>query len=658
MNKSGFPFALALLIAFASPARAATKEPDPADDFFGPDKFHTVHIRMTEDAWDLMQPTRRPRPMAILADSIPDPASKPRRKGEPPPPPVPELPRHLPVRVSGETLAPNNFGWEYVYVASTVEIDGQPLANAAVRFKGNSSYDNFNRVLRRPFKVDFDRFVPGRKFRGLGSLNLNNNAFDPSCLREALSYEVYRRCGLPAPRTAFAVLHLTVEGGRYDHSFCGVYTLIEEMDEKAFLKAHFADPHGILLKPEGLRGLPYLGENWATYAEKYRAKTEQADPRLARRFIEAVKLLNYADDATFAAKASDYFDVDAILRYLAATTLIANLDSALVTGHNYYLYSNPSDQRISLMPWDMNLSFAGYGSTGPRDDQVYLSIAHPWAGHIKLFDRLMTIDANQKAYRAHLRDFVGHFYNPTTMNGLMDTMQAALRKADDHAAAAGHPTPAAEDTAHGGGFGNTRYTIRQFIAGRVRSVLDQLDGKETRTFEPAPTPHNLGFNWGVHAAPEYGNLVPMAEAVRRAADTDGDYRLTPREVRDAAASLFYQLVDEENPDSIDAQELARGLTPLMNGFGGGSNARSRGFFGFMSGNTSTGAAWANALFRAADTDADGKLTLVELTTFADQLHCLADRDQNGLLDDREIIEALDLLAAPTAEPSTTNRRPR
>ena len=70
MNKSGFPFALALLIAFASPARAATKEPDPADDFFGPDKFHTVHIRMTEDAWDLMQPTRRPRPMALLADSM------------------------------------------------------------------------------------------------------------------------------------------------------------------------------------------------------------------------------------------------------------------------------------------------------------------------------------------------------------------------------------------------------------------------------------------------------------------------------------------------------------------------------------------------------------------------------------------------------------
>jgi hypothetical protein len=39
-------------------------------------------------------------------------------------------------------------------------------------------------------KVEFDRFVPGRTFRGLHTLNLANNAFDGSLLREALSYEV------------------------------------------------------------------------------------------------------------------------------------------------------------------------------------------------------------------------------------------------------------------------------------------------------------------------------------------------------------------------------------------------------------------------------------------------------------------------------------
>jgi hypothetical protein len=303
------------------------------------------------------------------------------------------------------------------------------------------------------------------------------------------------------------------------------------------------------------------------------------------------------------------------------------------------------------MPWDMNLSFAGYGTTGPRDEQVDLSIDHPWAGKIKLFDRLMSIEANQKAYRAHLRRFVEEFFNPRTMHALMDTMQAALAKADNAAAAAGLPVPAAEDTPNGGGFGNTRFSIRQYITGRTRSVLDQLDGKSVHTFQPQPTPHNLGFNWGLSAGPEFGNLPQLAQAIRRAADADGDYRLTPREARDGVAALYYETVDEQNAESLQPRDLREGLTPLLRNLGQDNGRGRGGFFGMIGGgggNGSAGGAWTTAIFNAADEDHDVKLTLPELTTAVDRLFCLADRDQNGYLDDREIIEALDLVAAPQA----------
>ena len=648
MRRSGMWLAIlcaAAILPWAAPAIAVdTKQAqaDAADDFFGPDKFYALHIHLTEEAWQLMQPTRRARPMALIADSTPDPATRTVRKGATTRATIQTVAQANKIPpISGEKLPPNNFGWEYVYVKAAFECNGEVLRDVAVRFKGNSSYDNFNRSLRRPFKVDFDRFAAGRKFRGLGAVNLANNAFDTSQLRESLSYEVYRRAGVPAPRTALATVHLTVDG-RHDRAYVGVYTISEELDEKPFLKRNFGDAGGILLKPEAIRGLPYMGETWAPYAGQYRSKTNAVDPLLARRFIELVKLVNYADDATFRAKVGDYLAIDEFLRYVAASTLISNLDSALVTNHNYYLYANPRDGRVSIMPWDMNLSFAGYGTPGPRDDQVNLSIAHPWAGQIKLFDRVMAIEENQRAYRAHLRRFVEDFFNERTMHGLIDTMQGALREADKAALAARMPA-VSEELPSAGAFGRSRYTLRQYVTLRTQSVLDQLDGKDVATFEPRPNPPGMVFEWGLNAPPEFGVLPRMARAVRQQADADGDFGLSAREARDAVAALFFRVVNEENPEALVPRELRDGLNPLISEFSNGG--RSRGFFGLGGGNSDAAMAWARVIFRDADTDGDLKVTLEELTAMVDRTFCLADRDQDGRLDEREVLEGFDLVAA-------------
>jgi len=630
-----------LLFATALTVRAAAQKEEAAESFFGPDKIYTLHLHLSEADWQLMQPTRRARPAALVADSIPAPAAE--QSAKKPTTAQATLVSHREDKAtpfSGEQLPPNNFGFEFVYVKAALDCDGERLDNVAVRFKGNASYDNFQRSLRRPLNIDFDRFVPGQKFHGIQTLNLSNNAYDNSQLREALSYEVYRRAGVPAPRTAFAIVYLTVDG-RYDRTFVGLFTIIEEIDDKSFLKEHFGNTDGIVLKPEGIRGLPYMGENWTAYPQRYHAKTHDADPKLAGRFIDFVKLVNYADDATFKQKIGDYLNVEDFTRYLAATVLLSNLDSPLVTNHNFYLYENPADQKVWMLPWDMNLSFGGYG---PRDEQISLSISHPWAGQNKLFERVMSIEEYDKAYRKHLRAFVDQFFNPKTMNDLLDQMQIALRRADQ-AAIAAKEQPVSSDV-NGGGFGSTRYSLREFIPAREESVLAQLDRKNVPAFVPRPNPAMI-FNWGINAPSDFGSLPNMAQAIRKFADHDGDFQLGGREARDAVAVLYYLAADDEHPDSFDARDLTAALSPLLVSYANRERPQ-RGFLSFFGGAGGSDAAtrWADAIVRDADTDRDGRVTLDELINLVDRLFCTADRDHNGTLDEREIIEALDQLAAP------------
>ena len=67
----------------------------------------------------------------------------------------------------------------------------------------------------------------------------------------ATAFSVYRAAGVPASRTAYAELTLTVPG-KYDKELVGLYTIIEQVD-KTFLKAHFRNAKGLLPKQRSRR---------------------------------------------------------------------------------------------------------------------------------------------------------------------------------------------------------------------------------------------------------------------------------------------------------------------------------------------------------------------------------------------------------------------
>jgi spore coat protein CotH len=60
------------------------------------------------------------------------------------------------------------------------------LPRVGVRFKGNSSYGHPGR--KKPFRIDFDKFVKDQKIGDISSLSLGNNWGDPSFVREDSFY--------------------------------------------------------------------------------------------------------------------------------------------------------------------------------------------------------------------------------------------------------------------------------------------------------------------------------------------------------------------------------------------------------------------------------------------------------------------------------------
>ncbi|PWL41741.1 MAG: spore coat protein CotH, partial [Bacillota bacterium] len=120
------------------------------------------------------------------------------------------------------------------------------------------------------------------------------------------------------------------------------------------------------------------------------------------RLIQAIKGLNQGEDL------SDYLDVDGALRYFAANTVLVNLDSYVSSlKHNYYLYEK--DGVLTILPWDYNLSFAGF-QTGSASAAVNFPMDTPVSGvslsERPLLARLLEEESYLAQYHAYIQEIV------------------------------------------------------------------------------------------------------------------------------------------------------------------------------------------------------------------------------------------------------------
>lgn len=205
------------------------------------------------------------------------------------------------------------------------------------------------------FKLKINQ-VKGQKFLGLKKMTLNNMVQDPSMIHEALSYELFRAAGVPAPRTGYA--YVRVNGDDY-----GLYLNIETFDDVALERwfGPFDDPQHLY---EGEYGTDLMPGGAGAFEVDEGDGDDRSD-------LEALIAALADEDAPFTERVSGLANLEEMTRMWAVEKYIGHWDG-YSGGHgpllpnNFYLYSSASGE-FQMLPWgtdntwDEPLEFDGEG---------------------------------------------------------------------------------------------------------------------------------------------------------------------------------------------------------------------------------------------------------------------------------------------------------
>ena len=168
-----------------------TQEAKTQEEFWDESIIHKIHLEISNEEWKAMQPDHQ-RDVNNKNEDL-------KAKGE-----------------KQRKLHRSRFPWSQ----ASITINGTRFNDIGIRYKGNASFNLMHGSLKRNLKIKLDWVKEKQNYFSIETLNFNAGGLDPSKLREALGYWVFRKAGLPAPMTTFAEITLTIPG-RYDNEFLG-----------------------------------------------------------------------------------------------------------------------------------------------------------------------------------------------------------------------------------------------------------------------------------------------------------------------------------------------------------------------------------------------------------------------------------------------------
>ncbi len=312
-----------------------------------------------------------------------------------------------------------------VFVPAEVFYNGIEWYKVGVRFKGNSSLaSTWGRgILKLSLKLDFDEFeddypqIDNQRFYGFKKLSLKNNYEDKSMMREKVAGDVFRNAGLVASHTAFYTLYVDFGDGPV---YFGVYTLVEEVDDTV-LDEQFSDDDGNLYKPDGDAASFAEG----TFDEDELVKKTNEDEADFSDVQDLYTILHddsrTIDAESWRANLETVFDADVFLKYLAANTVIQNWDTYGKMTHNYYLYNDPSTDKLTWIPWDNNEALQeGKGSLNLNFSDLGGSSNWPLIGY------LYADEVYKAKYDSYVQEIVDGAFNASTIQAQYATYSALI----------------------------------------------------------------------------------------------------------------------------------------------------------------------------------------------------------------------------------------
>lgn len=349
------------------------------------------------------------------------------------------------------------------YHLTSVTYKDVTLDEVAIRTKGNSSLSSVIRMggERFSFNVDINEYVSGQTLLGMKKFVLNNMFNDPSYMREYIAYELLEEMGVATPQHSYVNVYVNNE-------LKGLYLLVEFVN-KDFLAQNFNHAEGDLYKPDGIGSdLQYISDNF-TYYSGVELKTNETSSDNGA-FIDLVSTMRFGD-------ALDLIDVDSVLRYMAVSVALSNLDSYHGSlAHNYYIYEQ--DNVFSFIPWDLNESFGSFSMGCERADIRGLYIDEPTDGSLSSRPLIAQIFANS----THLDTY--HGYLNQLITGPLSSTSFAARVAEIDSLISDHVN---DDPSAFYSFAQYQqnqtttvdrfYGLTSFINYRVANMTQQLNGQ-------------------------------------------------------------------------------------------------------------------------------------------------------------------------------------
>ncbi|HIK91072.1 MAG TPA: hypothetical protein EYG03_03640 [Planctomycetes bacterium] len=448
-----------LSILFALATTVFGQAADDSDSVFGMTSVLEVHLQFTPKEWKKLQPRAD---VNLDFDEALEGVIEDAMAG-----------RNFHSEKSSRPGIVGYSGVDHQYGMANVTIDDETVHGVGVRYKGNGTFFAGHATRKYSFKIDFPEFHDDLEFRGLKKINLNNSVTDPSMLREALSYELFREAGVPASRTGWAKVYLTVDG-ETDHKYLGLYLMVEQVD-KRFLKRVYGSSEGLLVKPSTFGAFRYFGDDWKKYEAAYFPKTDPT-PEQQQRLIEFARLVHTADDARFKVEIEDFLDTDEFLSFLAVNVILSNMDSFLGGSQNYYAYLEPTSNKFQLLPWDLDISFGAFEMLGTPGSRRDLSIDRPQigVGSNRLIERILSISKFKQAYHERIEQLMESMFEEKKMIAQIDQAADFVRPlvAENGVRAAERFEAELADSPRG-----SPHALKYFVRQRIASVRNQLDGK-------------------------------------------------------------------------------------------------------------------------------------------------------------------------------------
>ena len=288
-----------------------------------------------------------------------------------------------------------------------ITIDGNTISSVGIRTKGFIGSLNPERP---SLKVKFDEYVDQSPVEGLDRLTLNNNVQDESLASQYLTYKLFNKAGVPAPRINHA--KITVNG-----EYLGIYAHVESI-RGSFIKQHFGDYSGEFYEGTIADFYPQAVEN--IEAKNKRTEKNRTQAKKLAQILETKESFNLAE-------AEKYVNIDQFIKFWAMETILGFWDGYTNNQNNYYAYSSPKDEmRFHFIPWGADGAFTegrGPFSRFGQDDNEPESVY----AQSMLANRLFQLNGIPARYKAALEYILMNVWNEEEIKDEVKRIQALTR---------------------------------------------------------------------------------------------------------------------------------------------------------------------------------------------------------------------------------------